>query len=543
MQLTRNDIREILLNRPNLKLVTAAQEYTKKLMVHHTGVGLDEYLERIINAEGDKQIAARKKYAKSNKDLFAKLHRPIDKVYSARGGSISYNTSEQIGQSVSAMLSNVEYGYTLRKWMEVFYRKALHYDPMGIVLMEVSNNEVYPVYRSALDVYDYQLNGRDLDYVILTTDIKTDSGKKVYRVIDDSNDMLIEWDGANYTKYQNTKYPNYWGYVPARIISNIYDPVRGFYISPDDDCIEIADQYLREGSVLNVHKNLFMFPQRWSYAGMCTECSGTGMKGGEDCKACNGSKQKAITDPSETVVIPFPEDKEQPIITPNIMGYSTPDKVGVELMISSLTDLFNSMYYVTWGIENMQKADGKADDKTATEILYNEQPKIERLHYYSDAAEEMEKYITDQAGMFMYPESFTGADVHYGRRYIMESPDAIWKKYQEARKEGAPQSDLDAMLEDYYMSKYKGDSNELAKVLKLMKIEPLVHETISSVKNLLGEQSIEYRMKVVFRDWANEKPPMQIIRGQLKALREDLRTYAESNIEIQEESNINDNAG
>ena len=132
MILKEVDIKRILKENPNKLLVSAAQAYTRKLLMHMKGIGLENYIERFEGFEKEDVARIRKKYTHSNKDLFARTHRPVDKVYNARGGSVYYNTSNE--DALRTALRDVDHGYTVRQWIETFYRPAFHYDPMGCLL-------------------------------------------------------------------------------------------------------------------------------------------------------------------------------------------------------------------------------------------------------------------------------------------------------------------------------------------------------------------------------------------------------------------------
>ena len=63
------------------KEIATLKEEHKILRMHYTGIGMTDYLTRINTLENEAQITLRKKYARSNKDLFANLSSPINKVF------------------------------------------------------------------------------------------------------------------------------------------------------------------------------------------------------------------------------------------------------------------------------------------------------------------------------------------------------------------------------------------------------------------------------------------------------------------------------
>jgi len=454
MILDKRQIVDILKNNPNKKLVKSIQDYSKKLVTLMTGSNLKEYISHMDYFEDNRLLAIRQKYARSTKDLFSRLHRPIDKVFSARGGSANYYLSEREKKQFLQALSDVTSGYKLRKWMETFWLPAYHYDPMGMVFMEVKNGNTYPTYKSCQDVYDYHFTGRKLEYIVFKISdadakaLNLKDGVVAYRVIDDAFDYIFTADGEKIENVKKQTYPNYFGQVPAIVNSDIYDQVLGYYISPDNDVVEIAEEYLREGSVKTVYKLHHGFPIKWMYAGACNTCGGTTKIHGNECPTCAGTGKKSKYDVSETIILDVPSDNQTPIVAPNIAGYTTPPTEGLNAMTDELTLLDTMMFRTKWGTEQIQDS----ANETATGRFIDVQPVNDALNKYSDAAEKMETWITDMIGSFTYQQGYHGADINYGRRFLIETPDIIWNKYSDARIAGAPITTLNLLLTQYYQT-------------------------------------------------------------------------------------------
>src|ERR1041384_6068845 len=96
MKLTLTEIKGILDKRPNQSLIRVAKNMNKILSVHITGLGKDEYLSKIETFENSDQEKLRKRYARSNEDLFERVLRPLDKVFTARGSNVYYNLPTQL---------------------------------------------------------------------------------------------------------------------------------------------------------------------------------------------------------------------------------------------------------------------------------------------------------------------------------------------------------------------------------------------------------------------------------------------------------------
>lgn len=522
MILSEQEIKEILKNKPNAGVLSSAQAESKKLTAHITGKGSADLLSQISGLENEKQLTLRKKYSRSNKDIFARVHRPEDKIFSARGGSAYYNISEQQQKDFIIRLNNVYNGFSAKAWIECFALQYFHTDPMGLVFMEVGDNTAYPTYKATSSIFDYKLKGREVEYVVFTTD-----EKNVYRIVDDRVDTLVSWENETLTTFQDNTYPNYFGKVPALVISDILASNSESFTSPDAEIIEIADEFLRECSVKSIYKLKHGFPKAWQYESVCQSCKGTTFLDGVQCPTCNGSGRAVSKDASEVITLPLPTDG-QPTIAPSIAGYVSPDIAGWDKMTEELTALENLMHSTYWGIKDRVKTVGIGSEKTATEIIDDMQPLNDRLFRFSKWAESVEIFITDLLGGFYYGQAYKGSSIQYGRRYMIEGADAIWTKYNDAREKGSPMSVLDELLIEYYYSKFNTNSIELNKYLKLMRVEPFVHLTIDQAKAAIANP-IDFNRKLYFHEWLSQLAENEVMIKPVQALNQSLTDYVNQN--------------
>jgi len=133
------------------------------------------------------------------------------------------------------------------------------------------------------------------------------------------------------------------------------------------------------------------------------------------------------------------------------------------------------MHYSMWGTSTQDNPNGK--EKTATESFLNVQPVNDRLNQLADSFEDMEKKMTEFIGYFYLNESFKGASINYGRRFLVESPDQIWTKYETAKEKGSPKVSLDYLLNQFYQAEFANDLESLTVATKGIKLEPFVHKT------------------------------------------------------------------
>lgn len=532
MILTNQELKRVLAERPYKDIIQAAQKEHKHLVMHNTGVGLDKFIERLDYYEKQKLADIRKKLANSCKDLMCRIHRPIDKVFSAMGGSTYYMLPKAKDKEFRTRLQSVEFGYSLRKWIENMLLPAYHYDPNGVIEVAVGDNEAYPIYKSIMSIHEYLPVGRELEYIIYCLDKKEYVDNKgnilkviedrynttqQFRVIDDAFDYIIEWDGKT-VKYIGNKIPNYFGRVPAQIISDIYDPITGLFKSPDDCISELLDKYLRELSVLNVTVNRHGFPKEWAYIGACDTCLGTQVYSGQQCQSCGGTGKKSSRDVAETMGIPLPENGT-PIITPDVAGYIEAPVESWKQQVESIKEIKKDITYTKWGTHEVEDA----SNETATGKFIDVQPVNDALAKYSDACEQNEKFITDLLGQFYYGQSYAGSTVNYGRRYMIEDSDVLMTSLTDLIAANAPDEVLRERYEDYIFARYKNDNVKLGIALKLMNVEPLPYLNLTASKGLLTPE--EFNKKLYYNEWRGQVSNEELESKTEKELRLLLAEY------------------
>jgi len=549
MILSKQEIANIIRDRPNKVLVTAAQTDAKLLRGHIRGDNKKGQLPIIEGWEDNALHTLRTKYANTNKDLFARLSRPIDKVFTAKGGSVYYNLSGDADKRARSFAADISNGYSVKRWVEQFWKPHFLDDPNGFILVEVlpkpealkakAEGRPYtvPTYKSIDTVYDYKPKGTGLEYVVFNqltpAQLKAnglDESAVVYRVIDDAYDYLVKWEQNEAYILYSLSFPNIFREVPAMLCGDIPHPsTDGLMVSFFNDIIEIANSFLIKGSIKMTHDFLHGFPKYWEYADDCKACGGIGMKNGENCKVCGGSGRSPMTKVSDVKILRHPSTKEDPVITPNVAGYVAPSKDYWEMSGADLKDLENLANFTAWGATSKVQTSGmsanaKGETKTATEVMDEVKPQADRLFVVSEAAEKRHKFILDMAIRAQIAPNYPGASVNYGKRYMLESADIIWTKYSDAKAKKAPVSALDDLYLEYLDAKYSSDPVKLAIMQKLMKVEPFFHFTAMDVK-AMEPDPIDYKAKLYFGEWLSTKTEPEILVGVEKELRDDLADY------------------
>jgi hypothetical protein len=512
MILEQNDISNILLNNPSKGLIAQGRKYNTTMRLHLYGEGMDTHLTEIKGFETPVLRELRIKYARNNKDLMARLMRPIDKVFSARGGSIYYKMSETQDKAAMAYASSIKGGKNVKEWVKDYWKPHFIDDPYGIIFMEIDPvGNVYPTYKSITTIYDYQPNGVSLEYVVFEVS-KAEKAKaglkpddKIFRVVDDANDYWIQQDGKTITILSQFTHPNHFGRVPGMINSDIIDPSKDGFLSLFDDVITLADEYLLTGSVRTTHKFWHGFPKYWEYADTCPACNGEKTVEGETCRECKGTGKNIMTKVSDAKLINYPQDKDTPTITPNVAGYVEPSEIYHNISTSDLSALEDTMNFTVWGKSTQRDMPQvQVGNKTATQVLDEVKPEESRLSPISESAEKRHKFILDSLVEVNVKKGYIeagGSSVNYGRRYMLEPSDSLLQKYNDAKSKGVDTDVLDDLLRDYYETEYSGDNGKLSVKIKKMNVQPYVHMTIAQVEASFSIAPEDKAAKAYYSEW------------------------------------------
>jgi hypothetical protein len=231
---------------------------------------------------------------------------------------------------------------------------------------------------------------------------------------------------------------------------------------------------------------------------------------GKTCTTCNGEKHTFTKDVSDVIKLKPPKSAEDPQLAPDVAGYIQPDLETWEQQRTELDWLWGLMHFTMWGTATQGKVDKESNNKTATEAFIDEQPVNDRLNKFADAYEQTEKLMTDIIGKFYIRDNYEGASINYGRRFLVEPPDVIWKKYEDARKSGSPKISLDYLLVQFYQSEFKDDKQNMSIALKGVKIEPFIHKTDEQI-NSLPIEDLDKISKFYFNEFWRTLQPQDIL--------------------------------
>jgi len=506
-----------------------------RMNVHINGKHTAAYLKTIDNIENPQQLALRKKFLTTNRHLFTNLSRPIDKVFSAKGGGNIYNLNTEAKEAnLRGRLSNVRHGKPINKWIKDIQANKYYTDAAGLVFFEWTKDKTYPTIKSIKSIQNYESDGRELEWLLFKPVNEIvggkETGNKLYRFVDDKFDYLIKESNGQFNVLEDDTFKNPFKKVPAIINSDIVNSDLTYNESPFEVVVSLADHYLRTGSIKNLNEFLHGYPIFWRYLADCPTCKGSGQLDAKDCPKCNGTGKNLSKDITDIINLARPEGDDV-VIAPDVAGYVTPDIESWEQMRTEQSSIWDLTELTVWGSKMIKDA----NNETATAAFLNIQPVNDRLNGFSDAFEDMEKKMTDLIGVF-YLKVYKGSSISYGRRYLVESPDVIWKKYEEAREKGVSKVALDCLLIQFYQSEYSNDIINLAIAQKSIKLEPFIHKTDEELVALPVTDE-DKKAKIYFNEWFKTVTELKLLSQDTQKLASEYETYLKTK-SIQDDKNV-----
>lgn len=481
--------------------IKKARENHSELNALVTGHEFHKHLiHKIEKIESEDRALARKRYSKDIRDMFGRVMQPRLSVFSAYGGSVNDNLENgQIKEKIISSLKEFKGQKSIKKYLSENFFRLEDIDPNGLLFLEYKGDEdIYPTYKSINDIRYYESNGQLLNVLIFEPKTVHKDGQTLikWRVVDDEKDYCVYQDGDKFVIDEEKTFTHPFGSIPAIILSDQQEIGSELRISPIFEVQELASDYARDKSIKTIYKFQHGFPRHWRYVKECRPCHGTGKTGDGSCGHCNGLGHIQRNDVTDIQTLALPREDDQ-VITPNVEGFISPDLATWERYNEDLKDMEDLIESTMWGTRRIDSS----ENETATGRFIDVQPVINKLGWFTDNVEWVHNKLIQWVESWAYgsPQSEQRFTVIYGRRFIIESPDAILDKYNISREKGDNNTILDKLLDEFIMAKYQNDTVLLAQMQKKRLVEPYVHLSIEQVNTIFG--SVEAEKKVLFSDF------------------------------------------
>lgn len=539
MVLSKEKVEELILAGVHPK-INLARKNARKLNMHVTGHRSADFLESLDDYETNAQKTLRLKLLKTNSSLFSFILRPTDKIFTAKGGNINYNLDRSKIDEIKSNISNIADGLDIKKYLKKVVKKQYIIDPNGVLFVDIDEEGMLETHIINSDkILWYENKGNDVKAIIFepykkkitqeeermysllgSESLKALKERLYYRVIDAKTDSIYIKDGDKVYLEEGSQLDNYFGYVPAKILGDEKCPNFDIFESIIQDIVDDADEFLRDMSVKTVHKLSHAYPLYYALEQACTRCGGEGTIKFDDkdsegngiisesvCTSCGGTGEKTRINPSDKLILKAPQDGDPVLNKDNIAGTISPNLETAKFYEDSIDRQRQVMFQAVWGTSYEQG--GKRE--TATGRWIDAAPVRDRLRDISDTFSKLHKFLLDCYGKVILGNPRYESYVSYGDRYILENPDDLLKKYQEATNYKISELVILDLRNQYFEAEYQNDALELMKFKKLSSIEPFPTITIGDMASLDFISSDDKLKKTYYSSWVSKLTNEQIV--------------------------------
>lgn len=570
MILSEDQIKEYILRPKNEALIKYLIQEKKRHELHLVGYGIEEFIKTVDKIEDKSYIDVKLKFKNyKTLQLYHKALKPFQSIFTAKGGSIYYDTdNDKVKNKIKVFLnSKIGKKYDLQEWMQKIWLSQVNIDPMGMTLIEYDPETKLPyldylsVYKRSGEAIYKQIH--DFDYSNITTveylilHYGTDKDKNnIYRIIDDKYDYLVKQDRREEEKIEiidSEIKDNPFGKVPAIINSNRVDnqvlQAKTSYIKESLIC---AQDYLNDYIDYRIYKKKISIPRIWEFKTACEKCGGTkeiqqysdleeGRKflGSIKCDVCRGTgyhKERSLTD---IIRVDLLEAGAQNYIPPT--GSVTLPTNIQDQMVLEMKSLEVDIYETIWGqgvFLNQDRA-----NTTAFEVSVRNEQKTHQLMIISDNKILVEQEIINLVGKLNYGSAFKGVTIKAPTQYILNTGTQAMSVYLEAKKNLASDELLNQLYKEYLESEYENNEQELIKNQKLFVVDPFPHNTLLEINDISSaiEFTVKKNMLKYTVRYENEFNRIYLPENTIEKISEQFNEWAKLEINTELETNINEN--
>lgn len=256
----------------------------------------------------------------------------------------------------------------------------------------------------------------------------------------------------------------------------------------------------------------------------------------EKCPCCS---EKRIAGPGSFLEVPIPNQSEGVTDMRNPVQITTIDRESLDYNVKECVRLKNEIVVSVVG------SGGNVSEKEAineTQVAANFESKTSVLNALKTNFEQAQKFIEDTICKLRYGAAFLSSSVSWGTEFYIFTVAELYSKYQQAKQNGASNSELDAISQQILEVEYRNNPLVLQRMLILKQLEPYPHKTLAEVlqlyeKELLAENLV--RLKINFSSLVDrfERENINIIEfASNKPLREKVNIISNKLLEYVSES-------
>lgn len=525
MALDLNQIKQILQKPTKRQVIQKAANMQKRLRFHtETNIAVSDinqptalfldWVRNLLPKDKYNIFLQLFKFPLSTPAIVEDVYRELERVFYSRNSSSSY-------QFTDSELAEDWADYRKNKLNEPDIWKTVGWKKMQVSINSILVVDLPQVQMSARpEPYFYWLEIEDVvDYEMVNdTEFKWIVFRQPNRRIaafDDTYIRVYQLNEKNEIASLVSEATHNLGYCPARFFwsTQLNEKNKDLKKNPISKELSNLDWYLFF-SISKQHLDLYApYPIYSAYAADCNfennetgdYCDGGFLRNSsgeykilndgtvEKCPCCS---EKRIAGPGSFLEVPIPNQAEGIVDMRNPVQITTIDKDSLTYNVEECIRLRNDI------IVSIAGSGGTVSEKEAineTQVAANFESKTSVLNALKTNFELAQKFVEDTICRFRYGSDFISSSISWGTEFYVFTVKELYNKYEQAKTNGASESELDAITQQILEVEYRNNPLVLQRMLILKQLEPYPHKTLDEVlklheKKLLNENYVKLKI-------------------------------------------------
>lgn len=525
MALDLNQIKQILQKPTKRQVIQKAANMQKRLRFHtETNIAVSDinqptalfldWVRNLLPKDKYNIFLQLFKFPLSTPAVVEDVYRELERVFYSRNSSSSY-------QFTDSELAEDWADYRKNKLNEPDIWKTVGWKKMQVSINSILVVDLPQVQMSARpEPYFYWLEIEDVvDYEMVNdTEFKWIVFRQPNRRIaafDDTYIRVYQLNEKNEIASLVSEATHNLGYCPARFFwsTQLNEKNKDLKKNPISKELSNLDWYLFF-SISKQHLDLYApYPIYSAYAADCNfennetgdYCDGGFLRNSsgeykilndgtvEKCPCCS---EKRIAGPGSFLEVPIPNQAEGIVDMRNPVQITTIDKDSLTYNVEECVRLRNDI------IVSIAGSGGTVSEKEAineTQVTANFESKTSVLNALKTNFELAQKFVEDTICRFRYGSDFISSSISWGTEFYVFTVKELYNKYEQAKTNGASESELDAITQQILEVEYRNNPLILQRMLILKQLEPYPHKTLDEVlklheKKLLNENYVKLKI-------------------------------------------------
>lgn len=525
MALDLNQIKQILQKPTKRQVIQKAANMQKRLRFHtETNIAVSDinqptalfldWVRNLLPKDKYNIFLQLFKFPLSTPAVVEDVYRELERVFYSRNSSSSY-------QFTDSELAEDWADYRKNKLNEPDIWKTVGWKKMQVSINSILVVDLPQVQMSARpEPYFYWLEIEDVvDYEMVNdTEFKWIVFRQPNRRIaafDDTYIRVYQLNEKNEIASLVSEATHNLGYCPARFFwsTQLNEKNKDLKKNPISKELSNLDWYLFF-SISKQHLDLYApYPIYSAYAADCNfennetgdYCDGGFLRNSsgeykilndgtvEKCPCCS---EKRIAGPGSFLEVPIPNQAEGIVDMRNPVQITTIDKDSLTYNVEECVRLRNDI------IVSIAGSGGTVSEKEAineTQVAANFESKTSVLNALKTNFELAQKFVEDTICRFRYGSDFISSSISWGTEFYIFTVKELYNKYEQAKINGASESELDAITQQILEVEYRNNPLVLQRMLILKQLEPYPHKTLDEVlklheKKLLNENYVKLKI-------------------------------------------------